>query len=208
MDTKYIIAGFGAFGRLALKRLRDSEPDARIVVVDKKPAPDGERALSGTEYICADAVDYLAALGNVAPEDIILPMVPFHLAASYALARTHVTKPFPLPAALLETLPNPFLIDDATIACSLADFLCPDDCPEGETCTVTGMPRDNPLHARLAGLKIPGVHVTVLRSHQLLPGIGGYRFSELLAAVESLRPGRNILATSCRCHGILTGLAL
>jgi hypothetical protein len=94
---------------------------------------------------------------------------------------------------------------------SLADFLCPDNCPEpAENCTVTGRPRGKPLFARLAGIELPGWSVGVIRSHQLTPGVGGCRVADLLALRERIvkSGGRWLVATACRCHGALGALEL
>ena len=48
----------------------------------------------------------------------------------------------------------------------------------------------------------------VIRSHQLGPGIGGYRpeqLFELLDRVERSK-GPLLIGTACRCHGVITGL--
>jgi hypothetical protein len=84
--------------------------------------------------------------------------------------------------------------------------MCPDDCPEGDFCMVTGEPRDEPLFRTLAKIAIPGFGIIVQRSFQVLPGIGGYPFADLRSLGQKIKQGPYVLATSCKCHGILTGL--
>lgn len=94
---------------------------------------------------------------------------------------------------------------------SLADFRCPDDCPEPpKLCTVTGKPRGAPLFQRLAEMSPPGWRVAVLRSHQLAPGVGGCLASEMLELKQLVQAqgGKWLVATACRCHGVVSGLEL
>ena len=94
---------------------------------------------------------------------------------------------------------------------SLADFLCPDDCPEPpKLCTVTGKPRGEPLYQRLGRMNPPGWSVAVLRSRQLAPGVGGCLPPEMLHIKQRIKAqgGTWLVATSCRCHGVVNGLSL
>ena len=54
--------------------------------------------------------------------------------------------------------------------------MCPDDCPEGETCTVTGLPRV-PLYDELELLKSPDWTTLIQRSFQILTGSWRISFS-------------------------------
>ena len=92
----------------------------------------------------------------------------------------------PVPGDL--PVPNPFPGTNGDLYVSFATFLCPDDCPEPEgTCTVTGEERPIPLFQLLADLEVPGHKVLGLRSHQLGPGAGGYRGTDLLELRETVR---------------------
>jgi hypothetical protein len=53
--------------------------------------------------------------------------------------------------------------------------------------------------------------VYVIRSHQLAPGLGGYKVADLARMAEKLTSddkGQWLLGTSCRCHGILTAMEI
>ena len=138
-------------------------------------------------------------------EDLIIPMVPFNLAASYVLAKHANTREIAVPEEMIDLLPNPMVVNESNIVCSRADFVCPDDCPEGELCTVTGKPRE-PLYDALERLELPGYNILVQRSSQILPGVGGYRLGDLHGLVHLVDKGRFLIATSCKCHGILTAI--
>jgi len=203
---KYVITGYGRFGRIALERLRSAFPGACIVVID----PMGfERAAFEPPTVTGvqgDAVAVLLDWPESEDADVIVPMVPFHLAAAYVLARRPSAHGAALPDAVVAMAPNPFRLNESTLAFSRADFLCPDYCPEGDRCTVTGLPRDEPLYSFLARLVVPGFEVLVQRSYQLLPGVGGYPLSELRELARHIRSGESLIATACKCHGILTAV--
>jgi hypothetical protein len=136
---------------------------------------------------------------------VIVPMVPFHFLAAYILKKDHQCSAIPVPPDLASNLPNPFALDDANLCCSRADFLCPDDCPEGDSCTVTGEPRE-PLYALIEQIRSPGFTVLVQRSFQILPGVGGYTLGDLRRLQRRIERGKYLVATSCKCHGIVTAL--
>jgi len=203
---KYLIAGYGHFGRLALKRLRSAFPDVSIVLIDRKEFDRETVDRGGVTAIQADAVSFLCNSSELEDEDVIVPMVPFHLAAAYVLAFRTSARLAMIPDAVFAAGPNPSKLNESTIAFSKADFLCPDDCPEGDLCTVTGQPREEPLHALLEKLVLPGFEVHVQRSYQLLPGVGGYPSGELRDLTRRIKSGACLIATACKCHGIVTGI--
>lgn len=204
---KYIVAGYGKFGQLALRRLQEAFPDVPVTVVESNVDRIAGLDLKHVVVMKGDAVSFLLESPSVDAEDIIIPMVPFHLAASFVIAGTPGLKETPLPRHVTAMVPHPFPIDEANLCCSRADFLCPDDCPEGDLCTVTGMPRA-PLYEDLEALVIPSFTVLVQRSFQILPGVGGYSFGDLLRIRRSVsKSEKYIVATSCKCHAMMTGIA-
>jgi hypothetical protein len=201
----YVIAGLGKFGRIALERLVASFDRPRIVIVESRSDPGPARLPDGVDLVRADVVSFLRESTRLQPDDIIVPMVPFHLLAAYVKALHPRCREIPVPEGLEQMVPNPFRLDSHTLCCSRADFICPDDCPEGDTCTVTGEPRE-PLHAALEQLQVPGFTVLVQRSFQILPGVGGYPMNQIVERVASVVEGQYLLVTSCKCHAILTAL--
>jgi len=89
---------------------------------------------------------------------------------------------------------------------SLADFECPEDCPEpAGTCTHTGKPRIGRLFQMLSDLRYEDYRSVVLQSRQLSPGVGGFRpqsLFDLLGEVEG-GDGPVLLSTACSCHGVM-----
>jgi hypothetical protein len=204
-DVTFVIAGFGKFGRLALERLQNSFPQSRIIVLERGAAISAWTFSHHVLPIEGDAVSLLLDSPLIRAEDIIIPMVPFNLAASYVLARHANSYEIAAPEELLPLLPNPLRINASNIVCSRADFVCPDDCAEGASCTVTGKPR-KPIYDLLERLDFDEYKILVQKSSQILPGVGGYRLADLRKLACRVDKGRFIVATSCKCHGILTAI--
>lgn len=201
----YLIAGFGKFGRLALVRIKTAFPDSSIEVLDSYGAALLRDSSKKVLFHNTDAVSFLAEAHSREDDEVIVPMVPFHLLAAYILKKDHHCRTVPVPVDLGSKLPNPFFLDDANLCCSRADFICPDDCPEGDLCTVTGEPRE-PLYDLIEKIRSPGFTVLVQRSFQILPGVGGYTLGDLRRLQRRIERGKYLVATSCKCHGIVTAI--
>jgi hypothetical protein len=204
------IIGAGRFGRMATDRITGNP---RLVLVDldaeKLRGADGP----GRTLIQCDGAAYL--LEHLRPgegqlPDWIIPAVPIHLAAEWLLLDRGEKKlhRIPIPAEIDSLLPQPSRVENGNIFVSHAEFLCPDDCAEPRyTCTFTGKPRKQNMFERLGEIWFPPWQSRVIRSHQLGPGIGGYRVRELFELAERVENTRGplLLSTACRCHGVITG---
>jgi hypothetical protein len=203
---RYLIAGYGKFGRLAAARITQAFPGSAIIVVEQDPDKMPPDSLDGITAYKDDAVSFMLNSKLLEPSDWIVPMVPFHLAAAYLLQKSSKLKLVPFSSEISSLVPNPYPSGPSDLCCSVADFLCPEDCPEGICCTVTGQPR-TPLYETLERLQIPEFKVLVLHSSQILPGVGGYNFNDLLKLDDQITSGRHIIATSCKCHAVMTACA-
>jgi len=202
---KYVIAGFGRFGRLALERLKEAFPDTQVLIIENNRDKLAGEFPAGTTVVQSDAVEFLLDSDLLEADDFVLPMVPFHLAASYLLAKAPNTSEMTLPDEIVHAVPNPIRMNSSTLLASRADFLCPDDCPEGEACTVTGRV-NQPLYDSLASITLPGFSVLVQRSYQIVPGVGGYPLGDLTMLLGRVGTGRHLVVTSCKCHAVITAI--
>jgi hypothetical protein len=213
--ASYVILGAGKFGRLALARLSARDPEARFLVIDRQAAALAEAKampVERAEMLAGEVIPYLAAqLGPGFPWDWLIPLVPVHVACHWLLAG-----PLDMPAWELAEVPRD-LDDLAALAIrgaagelylSRARHLCPDDCAEPPVCPVTGEERPEPLYRQLARASRPELPVFVIASRQLAPGVGGYPPAALLemAPAVAQAPGPLLVATACRCHGVIHGL--
>jgi hypothetical protein len=215
--SRYLILGAGKFGRLALARLSRQDALACFLVIDRDPeALESLEAFNNLriEGVQAEAAAFLAQnLSADAPWDWVVPMVPEHVAFSWLQAG-------PLKGAGWREVVVPQALEAVAAAArrgpqgecylSRARHRCPDDCPEaGEVCPVSGEAREISLHQELAALAVPEFHLLVIPSQQLAPGVGGYPPRRLLDLVQELAAveGKVLIATACRCHGVVHGLA-
>ncbi|GAB6061697.1 NAD-binding protein [Deferrisoma palaeochoriense] len=203
------VLGGGRFGTRAATRLAGA--NRAVLVVDREPAGLAAARDLGVDTRQADAVAFLrGSLGEGRRPDWIVPAVPFHLAAAWCLAELGPgLVRHPIPPEVERAVPNPFRAAEDEIYASHATWRCPPDCPEpADRCTVTGEPRPKDLFRLLAELDVPPFRPFVLRSHQLAPGVGGYRPEELLSLRDALGAhlGPALVATACRCHGVITGV--
>lgn len=212
----YLILGAGKFGRLALMRLSQQDEAANFWVVDRAPqALAGAQGLTAApvHWVEAEAIAFLAAhLGEDGPWDWLIPGVPVHVAFAWLWQG-------PLAGAGWQTLAVPEAVGhlvslaqrgpEGELYLSRATHLCPDDCGEPDTvCPVSGESRETPLYQELAALKLPGFKVRVIPSLQLAPGVGGYSPRQLpaLALEVAALKGKFLIATACRCHGVVHAL--
>lgn len=205
-----LVVGGGHFGSRAVEVLLARKRPWRLGVVDLKAEPVARLGGRGVKVLVGDALQVLDRLMEAGPPRWIVPAVPFHLGHAWVLRRLSrhgMAHKIPVPQPL--QVPNPLQGQHLDLYASYATFRCPEHCTEPKgTCTVTGLPRPAPLYAVLSSLQVPGYMVAGLRSRQLGPGVGGVLAQDLLCLLEKVRekPGRWILYTACRCHGVLSGL--
>ncbi len=206
------ILGAGRFGKLAAERLRRRFPEALLSITDRDPAKVDE--ISRDQGIPGEVEECIQSISrSELSEDLwLIPAVPVHVGFEWAvneLNRLGEVRRLPVPDRVDSQLPNPIRVPTGTLYASFATFVCPDYCSEPEEiCTHTGKERPGNLYEVFAGVIAPGFDVAVLRSWQLAPGVGGFpgrSLRELIAGIGS-KPGRRLVATSCRCHGVMDAL--
>jgi hypothetical protein len=211
MEEIWII-GVGHFGQIAYSRLSQATKNRRFVLVD--PVEKNLLKCKGpaaTLEIC-DGVEFLVSqLAKGRQPDWIIPALPVHLAAEWILLDLGPTKirRISLPADLDSLVPNPFRGPEENLYVSHADFRCPVDCDEPrDICSVTRKQRKQDMFELVGNLDIEPFDALTIRSHQLGPGIGGYRPAQLFELKLNVKRARGplLLSTACRCHGVISGL--
>jgi len=206
------ILGAGRFGRLAAERLKRRFPEALLSITDRDAARIDE--ITGDLGIPGEVEECIQSVSRIEPADDLwlIPAVPVHVGFEWAineLDRVGEVRRLPVPEEVDSKLPNPIRVPSGTLYASFATFVCPDHCSEPEEiCTHTGKARPGNLYEVFGGVVAAGFDVAVLRSWQLAPAVGGYpgrSLRELLAGINS-KPGGYLVATSCRCHGVMDAL--
>ena len=211
MEEIWII-GVGHFGFIAFQRLSKSVKGRYFVLVD--PAEEHLLRCKGPTATLevSDGLDFCEKhLGKGRQPDWIIPALPVHLAAEWILLHLGPAKlkRIQMPADLKALVPNPIRGPEGNIYVSHADFRCPADCDEPrDICTATRKRRQQNLYDILGNLDLEPFKTLNIRSHQLGPGIGGYRPGKLWELMENVEQtqGPILVSTACRCHGVITGL--
>ena len=208
-----IIIGAGHFGQRAAARL-NSAPHTSLWIVDRDVTKLKKIGKIGAKRIAEDGVHFLAKhFSHLAPSTFIIPAVPVHLAFEWLKAYMNqegAIEQLPIPKGFALRLPHTWDGTDGSLLTSYADFRCPEDCAEpANRCTVTGKKRGTALYRLLTQLEPRGFRLHVIRSRQLAPGVGGYRvrdLKELLGKVSEGRKGKWMVATACKCHGVISAM--
>jgi hypothetical protein len=205
--TRFWIIGAGRFGRLAVERITRHITGATITVVEDNPT---DFDIPGVTTVREDGIGWLYRMLNEDSHvDMIVPAIPIHVAAEWLklkLAKEFEMDAINIPEPWLAKLPNTVRGKNGQMFVSHADFICPDNCPEPKKiCTYTGKSRPMDLFRLLGNFKMSNVFPIVLRSYQLLPGVGGLYPPDLLDAVDIARKNSHLvlmISTACRCHGV------
>ena len=214
---RYWIVGAGKFGQKAAAALIKNRPQVEITLIDRCAGKLPDFPTATLQPVREEGVRYLVRhLTAPACADWIVPAIPVHVAFEWLRRRLEGRfrlQKIPVPSDILAALPNPIAGPEHRVYASVATFRCPEDCPEpANFCTHTGKPRPCTLNRLLAeiGKRNPAT-VVVVRSRQLAPGVGGYRPADMFAALDSAVEAAGnpiVLATACRCHGVLDAFGL
>ena len=211
--SSYLIIGCGHFGKQATLRLLQKDLHAGITTVDRTKRRLQEISQLPIRTVVCDGQTFLRQfLLSGEPVDYIIPAVPYHLAFETILSclKPLGAKRTEIPS--LQGLPSPTQGKTGNLYTSLADFLCPDNCPEPpQYCTVTRKKRSKPLFEILSELKGP-FDSNVIRSWQLGLGVGGIQPEALVNLIERIKKRRGsnrpfLISTACRCHGVTSALS-
>ncbi len=213
-SPSFLIVGCGHFGQQAVLKLLRKAPHSRISVVDRNEKSLQKVIRLPVDTCLSDGTSFVRQLlSGSKPADYIVPAVPFHLAFEVILSQLKLLGARRSPVPSSHGLPHPAMGKRGDLYTSLADFLCPEDCPEPSPfCKVTGKKRPRPLFKSLEEWKGPFDSV-VIRSWQLGPGVGGFKtdgWKELINRIKK-RSGTGslvLVSTACRCHGVTSALSI
>ena len=204
------ILGAGKFGLKAAKTMRRKNSRTEITIIEKKSEICNQIEKLDFKTVCMDGIEYLDQnLKGIDYPDWIIPAIPVHVVYEWVRLKikgNYILKTIPVPEGVIMSLPNVFKGKRCEIYMSIADFICPDNCPEPkDLCTHTGKPRPFTLYKKLESIKHNHFRSVVVRSRQLSPGIGGYSPGALFHALDAIKASTipALLSTACRCHGVM-----
>ena len=208
--SNLIILGAGHFGHRALIQCSHAYPQCRITIVDRHaPALKKIPQSISCDIICNDGVSYLHALSEKESAQFswMIPSIPIHVAFEWIkLNLFERVQRVKIPESILSQLPNAMPKNKSTVYMSYATFRCPDNCSEpADYCFVTKQARAISLFDKLQYLKNNHFSSIVMRSRQILPGLGGFQLRDLLDTLSLVESSERpiLLSTACRCHGVM-----
>ncbi|OQY12655.1 MAG: hypothetical protein B6I30_04450 [Desulfobacteraceae bacterium 4572_187] len=204
------ILGAGKFGLKAAKILSRKNKKVELTVIEKNRELCRKTKINNAKTVCMDGIEYLDQnLKCIDYPDWIIPAIPVHVLYEWVRLKIkddYILKTIPVPEEVVKVLPNVFKGKRFEIYMSIANFICPDNCPEPEElCTYTGKPRPFNLYKKLETIKYDHFRSVVVRSRQLSPGVGGYSPEALFHALDVIKASAIpvLLSTACRCHGVM-----
>lgn len=208
-----LIIGAGYFGRRAASVLTQKS-DSLVLIIDKDESSLARIRGLPVKKILGDGIDFLVDNFHfLNSSNYIIPAVPVHLVFEWlksSLGKEFKIKQIEVAEKIKSFLPHTWKGSEGSLLVSYADFRCPDECTEpAGYCPVTEKKREAPLYELLRQLDLPGYKVYIIRSHQLTPGLGGYKVGELkrlLDRVRQLGKGKWLVGTACGCHGIVRAM--
>jgi len=211
---KIWILGAGKFGQLALQRILRRWPEVEITLVDNRVRV----SVTGkVTCINEEGIDWLVKnmVRDDGSVDMIIPSLPVHMAAEWLKEKSiknYSVLPASLPESLLLKFPNPIQNGSSQVYVSHADFFCPDNCGEPEVvCSHTGRARGENMFQLLSNIGDSAFVPLIVRSYQLCPGVGGIYPKDMWKLLDFAQSSLNrslLIATACRCHGVVDGLQL
>lgn len=209
-----IIVGGGKYGCMAVEYLRKKRKG--FVLVDKDPnclavkryklKTAFEIDAEGEHFIQGEIATVSQLMARLKPE-YVFPTAPIHVAAELAQSRFKLELWDEAINYILANLPPSLILRAGRgnlIVSYNRDKDCIEKCEAPEVCPSTHTRKPCTMD-RLMKFACPEGFILI--SHQLAPGLGALKGSELLeffAQVE--KKDKFVVATACDCHGFFTAL--
>ncbi|MBO8180125.1 MAG: hypothetical protein H0Z19_06545 [Archaeoglobus sp.] len=210
-----IIVGGGKYGVEAAKFL---EKKARsYVVLDRNPdclavrelnlqKVESVEGIKEGRYFLEGGVEVLPEMLKLEPE-YIFPTAHLHVAAEAVRVKFNLKPWNDVVDCIIANLPARVVVSagrGSVVVSYNRDADCLEKCSAPDVCPVTKLKKPCPMHDLV---KFAYPDAIVLISRQLEPGLGaieGKDFAELMRQAEKRE--RVVVATACRCHGVITAL--
>ncbi|MCX8172709.1 MAG: NAD-binding protein [Archaeoglobaceae archaeon] len=196
-----IIVGGGKFGVKAVEYLLKEGRD--FLVLDKDP--NCEVARNFDVKIINVGAEKLGEIVEKLNPEWIFPTAPLHVAAE--TVRNDFEPWNEGIEEILIRIPKNIVVSSVKGSIFLSynrDKRCPPNCIAPEICPITKIKREKPMFELLSSAFPEAI---ILISHQLAPGLGAIKGSEFVEFIRKTRKVEKIIvATACRCHGVITPL--
>jgi hypothetical protein len=209
-----IIVGGGKYGCMAVKYLRKNRRGFVLVDIDPnclavrrfRLKPSAQIGTAGEYFTHGGIAQVLELIERLKPE-YVFPTAPIHIAAELAQSKFKLAPWNEAINYILANLPPSVILQAGRgnlIVSYNRDKDCIEKCEAPEVCPVTRKRKPCTMDRLMEFAYPEGI---ILISHQLAPGMGALKGSELLeffAQVE--KKDKFVVATACDCHGFFTAL--
>jgi hypothetical protein len=207
-----IIVGGGKYGCYAIEYLRQHEKSFVVVDTDPNCLAIKRFELKTSEHINSEGEYFihgglprvLELIGDLKPE-YVFPTAPVHIAADLAKIKFKLVPWAEEINSILANLPSTVVLRAGRgnlIVSYNRDKDCLEKCEAPEVCPSTRKRRPCTMD-RLMKFAYPEGFILI--SHQMAPGMGALKGSELLEFFDWAEKKENfVIATACNCHGFFT----
>lgn len=208
-----IIFGGGRYGLEAARYLVSEGKN--FVVVDSDENCAVKRELNLPEYsgntqensFVRGGIKELVKLFFDLNPEYVFPTAPIHVAGSFLMEHLGFEVWYEGVDLALAGIPMKVVVSagrGSVVVSYNRDRECLPKCRAPDVCPVTGIKKPAPMY-ELVRFAIP--EGFVIESHYLQPGLGAIRGERLREMVEWAEKRHEVLvATACRCHGVITAL--
>ncbi len=207
MDVVY---GGGKYGLKAVKWLIENKREFVVIDVDENCAVQREFNLKNFDgksgFLKGGIKELLEVLKN--KPELVFPTAPIHLAAAIVKENYNMTEWNEGINCVLSGLPTKIIVSvgkGSVVVSYNRDNTCIENCNAPDICPVTKIKKPAPMYEIVRFAIIPDGFL--IKSDYLKPGLGAIKGEKILELIEIVRSKKNIVvATACRCHGVITAL--
>ncbi|AGK61094.1 hypothetical protein Asulf_01093 [Archaeoglobus sulfaticallidus PM70-1] len=203
MDVVY---GGGRYGSDAVEYLISEKK--QFIVIDENPncLANTKFKLEQGRFVQGGIKELMDILERFEVERLF-PTAPIHLSAAILMEKLELEVWFEGINRVLSGIPAKIIVSSgkgSVVVSYNRDKLCKRNCESPDICPVTGILKPCPMYRLLSFAIDDGF---VVKSHQVKPGLGALNGKEIHEMLEWAEDRDEIVvATACRCHGVVTAL--
>jgi hypothetical protein len=207
-----IIVGGGKYGCEAVEYLRKKgrgfvlvDIDPNCLAVKRFELKSSAQIGTEGEYFLQGGIATVLELVDTLKPDYVFPTAPIHIAAELAKIKFKLVPWAEEINSILANLPSTVILRAGRgnlIVSYNRDKNCLEKCEAPEVCPSTQKRRPCTMD-RLMKFAYPEGFILI--SHQMAPGMGAFKGSELLKFFDwAEKKDKFVIATACNCHGFFT----
>ena len=203
-----VVFGGGKYGLKAVRWLIENKRDFVVIDQDENCLVQKEYRLKeydGKSGFLKGGVKELTEILVEKKPELVFPTAPIHLAAALVKEFHKMEEWNEKVDCILSGLPPKVIVSvgkGSVVVSYNRDGVCIENCNAPDVCPVTKMKKPAPMH-ELVRFAVPNGFI--IKSGYLKPGLGAVR-GDLLRKLLDSTDDRIVVATACRCHGVITAL--